>query len=342
MAQLDLVRDWLESEMENVRPSGDGAWLRVQCPWCGHQDLSINVDPDDQDPIRWKCFSASCDRHGVLTTDILKEWGCIDQPTLEQLALYNKTANVKAEKAFVVREKRDYRIVNLPRGNAMAKLRYIQDRLGVPLTMEQLKDFKIQLSILDMLRVNDINDIATSKNTLRAIDVNCIGFVSMYDDYLICRNIAAKKGEMRYYNYRLSGSKKADKNDLKIYTIPTDIDLMDPRSANINVAEGVFSLLGGYFHTDIGKDRRNNVFVANCGTMGSNTIMRVCKQYGLTKVRLNFFSDSEIGVEAYQKLYKEIKNRLDIRHMTVYYATEADDFGHSKKDLGKIKQITIV
>ena len=338
---LDLVREWLEAEMANVRPSGDGAWLRVECPWCGHQDLSIQVDPDDKAPLTYKCFSASCDKHGVLTTDVLREWGCIDEPTLTELAMYNKTVNPYVEKTFVVREKRDYRIVNLPRGNAMVKLRYIQERLGVPLSLDQLKDFKIQLSILDMLRVNDIRDIATSQSHLRAIDVNCIGFVSLYDDYLICRNIAAQKGEMRYYNYRLSGTWKSNKDDLKIYGLPTDIDLLDPRAANINVAEGVFSLLGAYLHTNIGKDRRNNLFLANCGTMGQSTIMRVCKQYGLTKVRLNFFSDSEIEVGAYEKILKELKGRLDIRSATVWYC-EADDFGHNKKDIGKIRQVSLI
>lgn len=338
--QLDLLRSWLETEMENARPSGDGAWLRVQCPWCGHQDLSIHVDSDDGSPLRYKCFSASCDKHGVLTTDVLREWGCVDPNTLSELAAYNATINPHIEKSFQVRESRNYALVNLARGNNEQKLRYIQDRLGVPeLTIDHLKDFKIQLSILDMLRINDIRQIAASKSHIRAIDVNCIGFVSIYDDYLICRNIAAKKGEMRYYNYRLSG--KPDKNDLKIYCLPTDIDIMDPKSANINVAEGVFSLLGAYFHTDIGKDRRNNLFLANCGTMAGSTVMRVCKQYGLTKVRLNFFSDSEIPVDAYQSIIRNLKNRLDIRAASVYYC-QADDFGHNAKDIGRIERTTLV
>ena len=340
--KLDLVRDWLEGEMENVRSSGDGQWLRVQCPWCGHQDLSIYIDPDDGEGAHYKCWSASCDRHGALTTEILREWGCIDQATLEELARFNKSVNPKLEKTFVVREKRDYRIINLPRGNAMIKLRYIQERLGVPLTLDQLRDFKIQLSILDMLRLNDIREIATSESQLRSININCIGFVSMYDDYLICRNIAAKKGEMRYYNYRLSGVRgKEGKDDLKIYTLPTSIDLLDPKAANINVAEGVFSLLGAYFHTDIGKDRPNSIFTANCGTQSGSTVMQICKRFGLTKVRLNFFSDSEIGVDTYQKIYQSIRNRLDIRSMDVWYNSASDDFGHPRNEI-KLKKVTIV
>lgn len=338
--ELELVRNWLENEMENVRPSGDGLWLRVNCPWCGHQDLSIRVEPDEGAPLSYSCFSATCAKRGRLTTDILREWGCIDQDTLTELARYNATVNPYLEKSFVVREKRDYRLVNLPRGNAMTKLRYIQDRLGVPLTLEQLKDFKIQLSILDLLRLNDIREIAASNSILKSIDLNCIGFVSIFDDYLICRNIAAKKGEMRYYNYRISG-RKGEKNDLKIYCLPTEIDLMDPRAANINVAEGVFSLLGAYFHTDIGRDRRNNIFVANCGTMASGTVLRICKQYGLTKVRLNFFSDSEIPVSTYEKLAKELRSHLDIRSLVVWYC-QADDFGHTKKDIGKIRSVDII
>ncbi|MBQ9633102.1 MAG: hypothetical protein IJV04_09380, partial [Lachnospiraceae bacterium] len=111
--------------------------------------------------------------------------------------------------------------------------------------------------------------------------------------------------------------------------------------ANINVAEGVFSLLGAYFHTDIGKDRPNSIFTANCGTMAASTVMQICKRYGLTKVRLNFFSDSEIPVTAYDDLVGKLKNRLDLRSVNVWYC-EADDFGHNKKDIGKIRQITLL
>lgn len=336
---LERVREWLEDEMENVRPSGDGVWLRVNCPWCGHQDLSIRVEPDQDGPLTYACFSASCQKHGILTTDILKEFGCIDPDTLNELRQYNNSINLHAEKSFVVKETRDYRIVNLPRGDSQTKLNYINRRLGVALDYPDLARFKIQLSILDMLRVNDIRSIAASQSKLRAIDVNCIGFVSVYDDYLICRDIAARKGEQRYYNYRLSG--KPDPNDLKIYVLPTEIDLMDPKAANINIAEGVFSLLGGYLHTDIGRDRRNNIFAANCGYMGSSTILRICKQYGLTRVRINFFGDTEVPVSTYQKIAKELKGRLDIRHMTLYRC-EADDFGHSKKDIGRIEETVLI
>lgn len=336
---LDLVQEWLESQMNNYRPSGDGRYCRIECPWCGHQDLSIKIDPDEGEPIWYSCWSASCQKKGQLTTDVMKEFGCIDQPTLEELAKYNKTINPYLEKSFQVRESRNYAIINLPKGDSIEKLNYINKRLGVSLTMDQLRDFKIQLSLLDMLRLNDIKQMAASQSKLRYMDVNCIGFVSIYDDYLICRDIHAKKGEMRYYNYRIAG--KADPDDLKIYCIPTEIDLMDPKAANINVAEGVFSLLGAYMHTDIGRDRRNNIFVANCGAMATSTVMRICKQYGLLKVRLNFFSDSEVPLEAYKKLYKELKSRLDIRHMTVYYNTTADDFGHPAADID-IDKITII
>ena len=337
--ELELVREWLESEMPNYRPSGDGRYCRVECPWCGHQDLSIKIRPDDGEPVWYSCWSASCLKNGKLTSDVMKEWGCIDPSTLDELRQYNATVSPYIEKKFIEREARDYRIINLPRGDSEGKLAYINGRLGVTLTFEQLKDFKIQLSVLDMLRLNDIRQIATSKNRLRYIDQNCIGFVSIYDDYLICRDMEAKGKDLRYYNYRLAG--KADPNDLKVYCLPTNLDLLDPRSANINVAEGIFSILGAYMHTGIGRDRTNSLFLANCGARYTNTILRTCRQYGLTKVRLNIFSDSEVKIGVYRDLIRDLKGHLDIRHMTVYYSS-ADDFGHSKKDIGHVEGITLI
>ena len=108
---------------------------------------------------------------------------------------------------------------------------------------------------------------------------------------------------------------------------------MDPHSAIINVAEGPFSILGAYLNTDLGRERPNNVWLANCGSEYTNTILRVCKQFGLLKVRINIWSDSEIKLNKYQKLYRDLKNRMNIRRMIIYYNRAAEDFGHAARNI---------
>ncbi|MCM1230074.1 MAG: hypothetical protein NC489_08075 [Ruminococcus flavefaciens] len=271
---------------------------------------------------------------------MLEEIGITDQAVYNEVAAHNRTISPTFDRALKMGTKKDIRIVNLPVGNADIKLQYINNRLGTRLSIEELGEYKIQLSLLDMLRLNDINKLAVGKNHARALDVYCIGFVSMFSDYLICRDISPTgvTGK-RYYNYQIAG-KTSGKDAIKIYSIPRIIDIMDPKSAIINVAEGPFSILGAYFNTTLGDEHPNSIWLANCGAQYENTILRVCKQFGLLKVRINIWSDSEIQLGAYRKLYNQLRKRLDIRRMTVYYNDKAEDFGHTKQDI-RIREATI-
>ena len=139
--------------------------------------------------------------------------------------------------------------------------------------------------------------------------------------------------------YRSSGI--PDPSDTKVYCIPTEIDLIDPEPAIINVAEGTFSILGAYLHTEIGRDRRNCLFLANCGGGYQSTIKHICKQYGFLSVEINIFSDSEVGLKTYEKLYRTLKNDIDIHHLHVYYNDKAEDFGVPIDQI-HVKKCTIV
>ena len=342
--KLPLLCAALE-DMENYH-EGDGVNVSFKCPFCGDSNsdpdghhFSLKVDVDPGEPLRYQCFRASCGVRGALKTSTLQEMGIRDMAVITELAQYNKTVSKDFDTPFVTREARDYAIVNLPVGNNLEKLKYINRRLGTAMSADQLKDFKIQLSLLDLLRINDIKKLSVSKTAARNLDVYAIGFISMFSDYMICRDVTPDmKTGMRYYTYRISG--KPDPNDLRIYTIPHEIDIMDPKSAVINVAEGPFSILGAYLNTELGEERPNSVWAANCGSQYINTILRVCKQFGLLKVRINIWSDSEISIGAYKKLYNSLKGRLDIRRMTVYYNDISDDFGHPKSEI-KVREATI-
>ena len=118
------------------------------------------------------------------------------------------------------------------------------------------------------------------------LDYYCIGFMSMYNDYIICRDISRElKSGNRYTMYRTSGV--SNKDDMKLYCIPADIDLLDPRPACINIAEGPFSILGAYLHcNDIGNTEKNSLWLANCGAKYKNTLLHVTKQFGLLRVKI--------------------------------------------------------
>ena len=327
---LELTRDFLLT-LPMATASGDGSHVQCWCPRCDYEGtskphLSVSVDVGPTEPLLFKCFRATCDFKGVLTTDVLREMGCIDPDTLNELHSHNLNVGPYVEKTFEARDARDIVISNVPRGNTREKLAYVSKRLGIAFEYDQLKELKIQLGLMEMLRVNDIRKLAASTKQVRNLDVYCIGFVSMYNDYLICRDISQKMVTgRRYHTYRISG--KADKSDTKVYSIPREIDLLDPRSDEINVAEGAFSIIGAYLNSGIRPERPNSLWLANCGSEYKNTILNTVKRYGLLKNRIAIWSDSEIKVAYYRKLYGELKERMDIRRFVVRYNSLDEDFG---------------
>lgn len=336
--KLQRVNAFLRS-IPRYRESGDGSQVTVKCPFCGdsnksdHGHLSIKVDVGTGEPMWYQCFRADCGAKGVLTPKVLDMLGCRDPETLIELDNYNKTVNVKSDKGFVSKRSRSYQIVNVIRSDNQTKLEYLNQRLGVKFTPDLLRQFKIQLSLYSFLEINFIHSLPFTKHRCDLLDEYAICFLSMYEDYMICRDITKDLlTGFRYTIYRSSGKPRPD--DMKLYSIPTELDLLDPNPAEINVAEGTFSVIGAYLHCDgVGKSARNNIWLANCGSEYEKTIMHVVKQYGLVDVIIHIWSDSEIGIEKYEKLYNRIHKRTRIHGMYVHYNTKKEDFGYPAEDI---------
>ncbi len=343
--KLPLVSAFLKT-LPRYKESTDGRQCVVKCHFCGDSTksdtghLSIKIDVDEGEGLLFKCFRADCQHKGILTSSILQDMGCNDLDTLLELAGYNKTINKSIEKGFNVKTNRNYQLVNLSISDNKKKLDYINQRLGTNFTTEDLRRFKIQLGLYEFLRVNYINKLAFDKKYCDIIDEWTISFLSMYSDYLICRDISSKEflGK-KYTMYRISG--KPNPTDMKLYCIPTEISLLDPNPAEINVAEGAFSIIGAYLYGGYGKTEPNSLWLANCGSEYLNTILHVIKQYGFLDIRLNIWSDSEIGLKKYEKLLKELNGRLHLSSMDVLYNEADNDFGHPKDHIST-KKISLI
>lgn len=328
---IDRVVAYLKS-LPHAKISADGTQLSCRCPFCGdsrkddsHTNFFIKIGVDDREPALYKCFRASCGESGILKTETLQRLGCMDMETILELANHNAKISKTIDK-FSPKKKRKLITLNINNEENRKKAAYVNARLGTNMSVPDMKDLKIQLSLYDYLTINHIKKLAFSENKCDLLNRYTIGFISMYEDYIICRDITKKLVTgSRYTMYRAMGV--PDPSDTKIYCIPTEIDLTTPEPAVLNIAEGTFSILGAYLHTEIGRDRRNCLFLANCGGGYLSTIKHVCKQYGFLDVEINIFSDSEVGMDVYNKLAKQLKGQINIEAFTVYYNAAAEDFG---------------
>lgn len=341
----DKIIEFLKS-LPYASVSGDGKQIMVRCPYCGdsrkdktHTNFSIKLAREEGEPFLYKCFRAECEKSGLLTPDTLQLFGCYDSQILSDLATWNQKITKKFDKRFKVKKKREYEVVNVKSETSKRKLDYINYRLGTNWSFKELKDYRIQLSLYDFIRGNGIKKLAYKKEYVDTLDSTCIGFISMYRDYAILRDCTKSLVTgRRYHMYRTSG--EIDPNDTKVYAIPTELDLLDPDPADINVAEGVFSLLGAYLHTSYGRDMRNSIFLANCGSEYKNTILGVCAQYGLVKINLHLWADSEVSLKKFKAIYSQIASMVKVEHATVYYNDASDDFGHSVDEI-KVRKIIL-
>ena len=342
---LDLVRDALMELPHTL--SSDETQLSIRCPHCGDsprnmesKHFSIKIKPNPGEPLLCRCWRAACGYTGYLKTSDLALLGINDMRVIEELSAYNRTISKSMDKPFISRQESGFEVINLESEFTEAKLHYINSRLGTNMKITDLRMYKIQLGLYDLLEINSIKRLAFPKQFCDLLDRCCIGFISIYSDYMICRDVTKKMlTGKRYTNYRIRG--KPDPTDMKIYSIPREVEIMNPRSTEINVAEGAFSILGAYLNTDIGNDRPNSIWLANCGSEFHNTIMHICRQYGFLKVRINIFSDSEIKLAKYRELHKSLSEKMDIRKFTVYYNHNAEDFGYSKELIAP-EAVTIV
>lgn len=336
--KLERVCDFLKTQ---PRYRDSGSEVLIACFVCGDSNnknkpgnMSIKVELEPGEPMVYHCFRADCNCSGFLKTEDLQTMGCNDVDTLLELSAWNREVNPRIEKKFSIKKNYGYQFANLAIHDNKEKLKYINTRLGTNFEFQDLKDFKIQLGLYEFLKINYINKLAFSPEKCDLLDQYSIGFLSMYSDYLICRDITKNvvTGN-RYTTYRIRGTPKDD--DMKIYCIPGEIDILNPKPIDIHIAEGTFSIIGAYLYKK--RHRGNEIWLANCGSGYVNTLLHVSRQYGLLDVNLHIWSDSEILMPKYEKLKRVASHHMKISSATVHYNDIAEDFGHSINEIREVK-----
>lgn len=315
--------------------------ILMRCPVCGDptsktsRNFSVKINVEENEPMVYQCFRASCQASGYLDIDFIQRYlHCNDMKVILELSKHNSKLIKKRNKLSKLVAK-DLNLVNLKNEQNEQKLKYINKRLGLDLSIKDLKKLKIQLDLKEFIKMNNIK-AKRKESEVDFLSKNTIGFVSSFNDYIICRYVV--KSEIRYINFKLHPDIPDDEKT-KIYTIPVEIDLLSAEASTLHIAEGPISILGGYFHAPY-KYPGNNIYSANCGGGYYKTIATLCKQYGLTKIRIVIYSDSEIKLDFYKQLYNRIKDDADVAEFIILYNTKSDDFGHPSDNISvRIEEI---
>lgn len=312
----------------------------MRCQLCGDSkyDLNkkrfgvkININ-DDSEPIMFNCFN--CGASGVLTPSVLRSFHIHDLTLSSGLISYNKTSVSKYNKKMGITNN-NFKFTPprpLNTSSNVAKKKYIEGRLGIALTVDELLSLKAVFSLQQFLNSNDINSITTPINRCKEIEMDYVGFLTVNNEFIIYRDIT-NKHKLRYDKYSIY--RNID-NTRKFYSIPTKINMLTTETIYINIAEGVFDILGVYYHIK-DKDMSNNIYAAVTGSAYIQVIKYFLK-LGLigNNIVINIFSDNDKSPYYYKKLIDEISPW--VKEINLLYNNKGHDFGVHKDKIEVIKK----
>jgi hypothetical protein len=282
--------------------------------------LYIKLDVKEDEAHEYYC--QRCKSKGVVSSAFLKLLKIYDNELNVSLGMNLKKASKKNKKFKPITKEK--LIIPEPENTKinLVKCKYINDRLDINLKLEDLPQYKITTNLYDMLDANKV-DFLTNKNEkfVDTLDRNFVGFVSYDNNYCILRNLSKKvMPDLRYYNYNIFDNYD---NSKRFYTIPTQIDILNPK-LNVVIAEGIFDILGVYFNVET-KHEPNTLFIAVNG-VGYNLVFKHLARMGFLDMNIKIYSDNDQSLEMYRDIKKEMGAILTNR-IQVFYNKKSKDFG---------------
>ena len=312
----DKLREQLHLLFPDSKDASGKREVAINCPLCikeglidkGHH-MYISLGLDGKPPM-YNCFR-NINHRGVLTKEALEMISGRSDISDETIAVELEKHNKKASNLSRYRLNKDNKLfLNTPKSNKNKlndfKLKYINDRLGLNLTYQELVDNKIILSIYDFFRYNKITTFTRSKNILDLLDKFFIGFLNNTNTAIVFRNLMNKEArskvhkslDTRYVKYSI-----IDTSVIGYYIIPTKCDIY--KHIDIHIAEGTFDILSVFYNLR-NKNTINNIY----SSIGGNTYISLIKYFlctiGLVDVTFHIYIDNDID----NFVLKNIKKKL--------------------------------
>lgn len=294
----------------------------------GHFNIKINLNADE--PVLFHCFR--CDNGGVFTPSMLRSFKINDLSLNSGLISYNKQTMSLVNKSLGIVNNDFAFDIPIPKDDAKTALKkaYIEGRLGCKFTIEELIDLKVVFNLGEFLKLNGIEKLTVHKDKAIRLHNDYVGFLTAKNEFINFRDITGNN--KRYDKYNVFNSLD---NTRKFYNLPNEIDLLSTNDLVINIAEGVFDILGLYYHV-YEQEKRNMIYTAVCGA-GYISVLKYFIQMGVFgNVIINIYSDSD----RLPWFYKTIKEELGIwvSQINLYYNQLGKDYGVEKDKIKIIKK----
>ena len=338
MDNKEFKQELIQEILLNIQPSYYKNYeLNVRCPFCGDSiknansaHLSIRINPDDDQPLVFRCLR--CNSTGLFNGTTLSMIGIYSGSNSTNIERYNR---LSCKKHGITSNKKGLNI-KFPELQindlVLQKHRYIENRLGTSLDVNELHEKKIIYDFVSLLKYNKIEKIYGSVDQIKALQNDHVGFLSARNDFINFRDMTGN--HKRYYIYKIV--RNIDTTG-KFYIMPNNIDPFNNTLKTINIAEGVFDILGIYYNL-LNRYDYNTVYAAINGSGYLNVIKYILEQGLLCDVNVNIFSDADRNPDYYKNMVRTLMPFVnDIR---LFYNEIGKDYG-VPKDQVKLKEVDI-
>lgn len=326
---------FLYNRGEYIRRVNDKEY-QTRCPFCGDSihtlntgHLYINIDVDDPYNMPYFCFK--CQSSGVVNPELLDVMGNDDQDLRNSIHTLNVRG--KSKKSYDKENKFMYFDRVLPENTKyLNKIKYVEDRLQIEISNEEITKMKLITSLYDFLVANNITSSPFKKDIRVMLEKDYVGFLSSGNSHILFRDIT-EKNKYKWIKYPIEPDSKKNR---VFYSFSDEIDLFTKDEITINLAEGVMDVIGVAYHFESDKDNVMNIAV--CG-QNYNTNIRHLVDLGLfgSNVTLNLYLDND---EMYNKKAKKIKPMTYLetykplfKSVNKFINLKAKDYGIPKQDI---------
>ena len=284
---------FLKSQIPDALDASGGSELVCHCKYCldnspGHGHLYIKIPQTKDEAILFYCFK--CHASGILTSKVLLDWGIYNAEIAATLDNLSKTHR----SPYIGYNKQRFQFVNHVTDVNLAnmKLKYINDRIGTNLTINECLRQKIIFNLKDALDYNEIDTYTRSLSIINQLNWSFLGFLSLDNNFVnlrrICdEGIVYETIDKRYITYNIHNSQN---NNEKFYVLPTSIDLIKLRTLDIHIAEGPFDILSIKYNL---RYNSPGIFAAVTGSNYKKLIWTLITVYKIVSFNLHIYPDND-------------------------------------------------
>lgn len=308
----------------------------TRCPFCGDSSsrqntghFYIKINTRDNFPIVYNCFK--CPASGMLTYETLEYLGMGNDVELKRrIEEMNKNSTKFDSKNMPNNTMVDINYnFKLPEVRRCNKIDYIENRLGIKLGDNDLKEMRVIVSFREFLKLNKINKITCKPNFARMLDTSFVGFLSSKSSHIIFRDIT-DRNNIRWFKYKIVEN---ENNSLCYYSTESSVDIFTDDIITVNISEGILDILSAKHN--LGYDTEN---VLNIAMLGKHhiTILNYLVKLGIVgyNVVINIFSDADHRYDTKKKdttieYYSKILDKFTyiFGEVNIYYNMIDNDIG---------------